>query len=110
MAKKGLLIDIEKCIACHACSAACKVKNNTPTEVFWTKVESYEKGMFPNAKEYNLPFGRCMHCEYPACASACPVAALRKIDSGPVVYDEKKCIGCRYCMTACPFNVPELNW
>jgi Fe-S-cluster-containing dehydrogenase component len=110
MSEKGLLIDVEKCIACHACSAACKVKNNTPGEAPWTKVESHEIGEFPNTKEYNLPFNRCMHCETPACDSVCLVHAFQKTSDGSVVYDRKKCIGCRYCMVACPFNVPKFEW
>ena len=51
-----------------------------------------------------------MHCNDPACASACPVAALIKLDSGPVVYDDSRCIGCRYCMMACPFQIPKFQW
>jgi formate dehydrogenase iron-sulfur subunit len=53
---------------------------------------------------------QCMHCELPACAAACPVAALRKTPQGPVTYDETRCIGCRYCMVACPFGVPTFEW
>jgi formate dehydrogenase iron-sulfur subunit len=52
----------------------------------------------------------CMHCEQPTCASVCPVGALTKTSAGPVVYDESKCMGCRYCMQACPFNVPRYEW
>lgn len=110
MAKYGMLVDIGKCIGCHACMAACKVKNDIPDGVFWTKVGAYEQGTFPNVKAYTAPLGRCMHCEHPACVSACPVGALQKTSDGPVVYDAQKCIGCRYCMTACPFHVPKLNW
>ena len=53
---------------------------------------------------------QCMHCNDPACASACPVGALIKLDSGPVVYDDSRCIGCRYCMMACPFQIPKFQW
>jgi formate dehydrogenase iron-sulfur subunit len=52
----------------------------------------------------------CMHCEHPTCVSVCPVAALHKVDGGAVVYDASRCIGCRYCMQACPFNVPRYEW
>lgn len=110
MAKYGMLVDVGKCIGCHACTAACKVKNDIPDGVFWTKVGAYEQGTFPNVKSYTAPLGRCMHCEHPACVSACPVGALQKTSAGPVVYDAQKCMGCRYCMTACPFHVPKLNW
>ena len=51
-----------------------------------------------------------MHCEEPTCASVCPVKALHKTELGPVVYDETRCIGCRYCMQACPFQVPSYEW
>lgn len=110
MAKYGMLVDVGKCIGCHACTAACKVKNNLPDGVFWTKVGAYERGIFPNVKVYTAPLDRCMHCEHPACVSACPVGALQKMPDGPVVYDARKCLGCRYCMTACPFHIPKLNW
>jgi formate dehydrogenase iron-sulfur subunit len=53
---------------------------------------------------------RCMHCEHPACVSACPVGALKKYEDGPVLWDEDRCIGCRYCMLACPFDVPTFTW
>lgn len=110
MTKYGVLVDVGKCIGCHACTAACKVKNDTPEGIFWTKVRAYERGTFPNVQVYTMPWGRCMHCEHPACVSVCTVGALQKTPSGPVVYDAQKCIGCRYCMVACPFGVPKLNW
>lgn len=110
MAKYGMLVDVGKCIGCHACTAACKVKNDIPDGVFWTKVGAYEQGIFPNVQAYSAPLGRCMHCDHPACVSACPVGALQKTSDDPVVYDAHKCIGCRYCMTACPFHVPKLDW
>jgi formate dehydrogenase iron-sulfur subunit len=61
---------------------------------------------------YEWVFGKrqCMHCEVPGCASACPVKALEKLDDGPVVYHKEKCIGCRYCMLACPFVVPRFEF
>lgn len=106
----GVLIDVGKCIGCHACSTACKIKNETPEGVMWTRVRTYEVGTFPNVRVYSAPVGRCMHCEHPVCVSACPVGALQKSETGPVNYDPRKCIGCRYCMAACPFHVPQLDW
>lgn len=110
MAKYGMLTDVGKCIGCHACTTACKVKNDTPEGVFWTRVSTYEQGTFPDARPYTAPLSRCMHCEYPACVSACPVGALGKGEEGAVTYDATRCVGCRYCMAACPFHTPKLDW
>jgi formate dehydrogenase iron-sulfur subunit len=104
----GLLIDTTRCIACGACSAACKEQNGLPlpiepkiTAYTWTTVE---KAGGANVRRL------CMHCEEPTCVSVCPVGALSKRPDGPVVYDGKRCIGCRYCIMACPFNVPKYQW
>jgi len=104
----GLLIDTTRCIGCGACTAACKEQNNLPlpiepvmTAYTWTVVERRE-GV--NIRSL------CMHCLEPACVSACPVGALTKTPKGPVVYDATKCIGCRYCLMACPFGVPKYQW
>lgn len=105
---KGLLFDSTLCIGCGACSAACKEANGLPlpiedhtTAYTWTVVE--ERG---GAHVRRL----CFHCAEPTCASVCPVAALQKTAEGPVVYDASRCIGCRYCIMACPFGVPKYQW
>ena len=105
---KGLLIDTTRCIGCGACTAACKEQNNLPmpiepstTAYTWTVVERHA-GV--NVRRL------CMHCEQPTCVSVCPVGALSKTPEGPVVYDSAKCIGCRYCIMACPFGVPKYQW
>lgn len=104
----GLLFDASRCIGCGACAAACKEQNNLPlpiepalTAYTWTAV-----------KQYNGVHVRslCMHCLQPTCVSVCPVGALSKTARGPVVYDAAKCIGCRYCIMACPFGVPKFQW
>ncbi len=106
--KVGLLIDTTKCIGCGACALACKEANNLPKDgsktlsaTTWTVVENHG-GV--NVRRL------CMHCEDPACASVCPVAALHKTPQGAVVYDQTRCIGCRYCMVGCPFGIPRYEW
>lgn len=104
----ALLFDATLCIGCGACSAGCKEQNGLPPEIeakttatTWTTVEkrgdTYVRRL-------------CMHCLTPTCASVCPVAALSKDPAGPVVYDASKCMGCRYCIMACPFGVPKYQW
>jgi len=95
-------------VGCGACSAACKEQNGLPlpieretTAYTWTVVES-RAGV--NMRRL------CMHCLTPTCASVCPVGAMKKTADGPVVYDSTLCIGCRYCIVACPFGVPKYQW
>ncbi|MFZ1614648.1 MAG: 4Fe-4S dicluster domain-containing protein [Holophaga sp.] len=104
----GLLFDATRCIGCGSCASACKEQNKLPGEVeerttayTWTTVKPVE-GTYMRKL--------CMHCQVPTCASVCPVGALTKSAEGPVVYDAKKCMGCRYCMMACPFDVPKYQW
>ena len=106
--KKAMLIDLTLCVGCNACQTACKEANGLPVEE--------EKALSPTAytalEEYDGVFVRrmCQHCDDPTCASVCPVGAFTKSPEGPVVYDVEKCIGCRYCMQACPFQVPRYEW
>lgn len=105
---KAILVDITKCIGCRSCEQACKQIHGFPAES--------EKELSPTAltvvQERGDRFVRrmCMNCQDPACASACLVGALKKTALGPVTYDSSKCIGCRYCLVACPFNVPRYQW
>lgn len=105
---KSLLIDTTKCVGCLECVAACKRANNLPEG----DTEELSWKTYTVVKEFKGIYVRklCMHCSNPSCASVCPVGALHKTSAGPVVYDEEKCIGCRYCMVACPFSVPKYEW
>ncbi|UCC17198.1 MAG: 4Fe-4S dicluster domain-containing protein [Dehalococcoidales bacterium] len=122
---KAVLVDTVKCIGCRGCQVACKSWNGLPGETT-SNSGSYENPpqlsavTFTRIKFNELQYKgklhwvftkvQCMHCQYPGCAEACLVGALQKSEEGPVVYDEGKCIGCRYCMVACPFSVPTFEW
>jgi formate dehydrogenase iron-sulfur subunit len=123
---KAILIDTTKCIGCRACQVACKSWNDlkggkaTFSETWsnprflssnqYTRIIFREIPRSDGRLEWHFISRRCMHCLDPACVSACPVAALVKLPSGPVVYDDERCIGCRYCMLACPFQIPKFQW
>lgn len=108
IATKAMLIDITLCVGCNACQVACKEENGL--------ADNEEHILSPTAytvlNEYNGTYVRrmCQHCVDPTCVSVCPVGAFTKTAAGPVLYDEDKCIGCRYCMQACPFQVPRYEW
>lgn len=106
---KAMLIDITECVGCGACSEACKEEQKLPGEV-GKKRDYANYTVLREEPDETYVRELCMHCEDPACASACPVSALHKTKEGPVVYDFDLCIGCRYCMVACPFNVPKYEW
>jgi formate dehydrogenase iron-sulfur subunit len=112
----SMLYDATKCVGCKSCEQACKDWNNLPVGA--TPAQDLSGDTFTLIKQYANEDGsvevfrkyQCMHCVYPACASVCPVSALYKLDWGPVVYDEGRCLGCRYCMQACPYEVPRYDW
>jgi len=114
----GVLIDTTKCVGCKSCQTACKQANGLPTEdrpgalsaTTLTIVDFRNISTNPQQPEIKPVKRQCMHCEEPACVSACPVGALVKQETGCVTYDESVCIGCRYCMVACPFGMPKYNW
>lgn len=110
MAKYGFLIDASRCIDCRACLVACSVENNVSMSNtrIWIK-DTGLMGSFPEIEHFTAPY-HCMHCEDPSCVSACTVGALQQNKDGIVVYDHEACIGCRYCMYACPFEVPHFEW
>lgn len=120
---KGVLVDITKCVGCGSCAVACKMwndlgykKNDTnqgtnPTlnDENWTTV-SHEKVTKDGESVWRFVKSQCLHCKDPACASVCMSKAIVKTPEGPVVYNPKICVGCRYCMLACPFEIPKYEW
>jgi len=105
----GILIDTTKCVGCYACEQACSERWGFPTDNEIHELSSIKNTAMKTVNETYVP-RMCMHCQDPTCASVCPVGAFQKTAEGPVVYDADKCIGCRYCMQACPFDVPRYQW
>ena len=113
---KAVLVDTTRCIGCRSCEAACATANALPEpddaqttgpDRFTVVRKGPEKG---RDGEERYAKTQCLHCLVPACASACPVRALDKKPGGPVTYDPSVCIGCRYCMVACPFGMPKYQY
>lgn len=104
MAKWGMVIDLEKCTGCQACSAACAMENNRLPGEQWQDVVFFTEGEYPSvqAKWFPRP---CMQCENPSCVQVCPTRATYKTEDGFVLIDWNRCIGCKYCMIACPYGV-----
>jgi Fe-S-cluster-containing dehydrogenase component len=116
--ENGILIDAAQCIGCKLCVTACQEANNLPID---NKVASLSPFALTFVDFKNVTTDvqtpvvkpikmQCMHCQDPACVSVCPVGALYKRENGAVAYDADKCIGCRYCMAACPFGIPRYDW
>jgi formate dehydrogenase iron-sulfur subunit len=118
----AVLVDTMKCVGCRGCEAACAESNGLPppppggmvlnqfrdtTQYAFTVVNAFERPGFTTPRYAKK---QCMQCVEPACASACPVRALEKSAKGPVFYHPERCMGCRYCMIACPFEVPKYEY
>jgi phenylacetyl-CoA:acceptor oxidoreductase 27-kDa subunit len=103
MTRWAMVADLRRCVGCQTCTAACKQANATPPGVQWRKVIDLEVGEYPAVKRAFVPVG-CMHCEDPPCMHVCPSTATRKRADGIVTIDYDLCIGCGYCMVACPYD------
>jgi len=105
----GMLIDTRRCFGVHACSVACKAENGVPLGQTRSWVEYIEKGTYPNVSRSFLP-RLCNHCEKPNCVSVCPTGATwKRAEDGIVVVDADICIGCKYCVQACPYDARYPN-
>jgi Fe-S-cluster-containing dehydrogenase component len=103
MVNYGFVIDNRKCIGCHACTVACKSEHDVPIGVNRTHVKYIEKGTYPDVtREFSVH--RCNHCEDSPCTTICPTTALFTRDDGIVDFDDERCIGCKSCMQACPYD------
>lgn len=130
---KAVLVDLRRCMGCRGCQAACKQWNETDEEIptVQNSIDAVNRGSYENppdlsARTWTLVKFReledngrlvwqfskwqCMHCLQPACVTVCPTRALQKLEEGPVLYDESRCIGCAYCVNACPFSIPRFDW
>ena len=105
----GMVIDLAKCVGCDSCTVACKVENRTPPGTSYNVVLEEEIGTFPNVRHVNIP-RPCMQCEEPPCVAVCPVMATYKREDGIVVIDADRCIGCRYCIAACPYGARSFDF
>jgi molybdopterin-containing oxidoreductase family iron-sulfur binding subunit len=114
-----MVIDLDKCVGCQACTIACKEENNIPhgspqeqrqrREIYWNKVIAVSEGEYPTARVEVISMP-CMHCDDAPCTIVCPAKATYRRDDGIVMQNFRRCIGCKYCMIACPYGVRNFNY
>jgi len=119
MPKWGMVIDLDRCVGCQACTIACKSENNVPNgspeeqgrrlETYWNKVIAVSNGEYPVANTTIIPMP-CMHCEHPPCVNVCPAKATYQREDGIVMQNFRRCLGCKYCIVACPYGSRNFNY
>lgn len=122
---KSVLVDLTKCIGCGSCVVACKMYNKNEwvdhrspatgekallADENWTVVQTHRVADEKGGEAWRYVKRQCLHCKEPACVSSCFATAFKKTDSGPIAYYPNLCVGCRYCMLACPFSIPKFQW
>ncbi len=115
----AMVIDLDKCTGCQVCIVSCKAENNIPhgspqahkmrREIYWNKIIAVTTGKYPNVKTELIPMP-CMHCDNAPCVMVCPAKATYRREDGIIMQDFRKCIGCKYCMMACPYGVRSFNY
>jgi Fe-S-cluster-containing dehydrogenase component len=106
MVRYGMVIDVERCVGCNACALACKQENFTPAGIWWNRSVITERGKYPNSRIVSFTLA-CMHCDNPPCVTVCPTGASYKRPDGIIAIDYDKCIGCKYCIKACPYGARQ---
>ena len=99
-----MVIDLAKCVGCYACVIACKQEHFLPPGIVWNRVLISETGEYPVVTKQMYPV-QCNHCKEAICVKACPTGATQKREDGVVWIDQNKCVGCRYCLVSCPYQV-----
>ncbi len=105
----GMIVDLKRCVGCKGCSAACKAENHTPPGVAYNVVLEEEVGTYPDVRR-KFQFVPCQHCRKSSCTLVCPTKATYHHESGVVVVDYDRCIGCRYCVAACPYGARSFDY
>ncbi|MFC1942005.1 4Fe-4S dicluster domain-containing protein [Chloroflexota bacterium] len=103
----GMAIEQKRCIGCNACVLACKAEHFLPPNIFWNRILISEIGKYPTVSKLIFSI-RCNQCQEPKCVEVCPTGATRQREDGIVWIDENECVGCRYCMVACPYQARSI--
>lgn len=119
MTRWGMVIDLDKCTGCQSCTIACKAENNVPhgspeehkrrLTPFWQKVIAASSGEYPSVSIDLIPMP-CMHCDNAPCVMVCPAKATYRREDGIIVQDFRRCLGCKYCIVACPYGARSFNY
>ena len=99
----GMVINLSKCVRCHACVAACRIEHFLPLRVTWPRLIAWEQETKTGVEVTTVPV-RCNQCKEAPCVEVCPAGATQRRPDGIVWVDQNKCVGCRYCVIACPYQ------